>query len=363
MKYRVDPTLSKRAYVQLYEALREDIVEGSFPYGARLPSKRLLSEEVGISVVTAEHAYALLCEEGYAQARERSGYFVSFRKEDGFLHPEVLSAVRPFPAEKREEASQFPFSAYAKATRKVLLDQGERILVKSPGKGDESFRRALCGYLARSRGIYVLPDQIVVGSGAEYLYGLILLLLGKEKKFALEDPSYEKIWQVYRAQGASCEYLPLTSCGIESRALKESGADVLHLTPYRSYPSGVTATASKKREYLRWAERDGRYLVEDDFESEFTLSRKPEDTLFAMTKRENVIYVNTFSKTVSPSIRVGYMVLPRRLLPAFEEKVGFYSCTVPLLEQMILKELIAGGDFERHINRVRRALRREKENV
>jgi GntR family transcriptional regulator/MocR family aminotransferase len=160
--------------------------------------------------------------------------------------------------------------------------------------------------------------------------------------------------------GAEIESLPLAKDGIDSSALLSSKAKVLHITPYRSFPSGVTATASKKREYLKWAERkEGRFLVEDDFESEFTLSKKHEDTLFSLSQKENVIYVNTFSKTVSPSIRVGYMVLPKSLVPVFQERLGFYSCTVPLLVQRVLAALISGGDFERNINRVRRKKRAE----
>lgn len=360
MKYRIDPNLPKRAYLQLYEALREDIVEGVFSYGKKLPSKRLLSEEAGISLVTVEHAYALLCEEGYASSRERSGYFVSFREEDGFSSFSHTEEKKP-PIKRAHSGEMFPFSTLSRTMRKVLSDYGDEILIKSEGQGDEALRSEICRYLARSRGIVASPDQIVIGSGAEYLYGFAVQLLGRGKVYALEDPSYEKILQVYLAEGAKCEKLALGRDGIESEALKKSRAHVLHITPYRSFPSGVTATAAKKREYLRWAKKAGRFLIEDDFESEFTLSRKPEDTLFALGKGENVIYVNTFSKTIAPSIRVGYMVLPKSLLPAFEEKLGFYSCTVPLFEQLVLKELLASGDFERHINRVRRKLRKERE--
>ena len=362
MKYRIDPALPKKAYMQLYEALREDIVEGNFSFGDRLPGERLLAEETGVSRITISHAYALLCEEGYAVSRQRSGYFVSYRDSDGFSLPFYEKPIS-FEKNEKEEKNLFPFSVLAKTMRRVLSDYGEALFIKSPGKGDMGFRLALCRYLKRSRGIEAEPEQIVVGAGSEYLYSLIVFLLGKEKLYAIEKPSYEKIQQVYTTAGATCEYLPLGADGIDSAALKESRADVLHVTPYRSYPSGVTASASKKREYLRWAEKEGRYLVEDDFESEFTLSRKPADTLYAMTKGENVIYINSFSKTVSPSLRASYMVLPKHLVPLFDEKLGFYSCTVSLLDQMLLKEIVVEGDFERHINRVRRELRRKKEEV
>ncbi|MBE6712393.1 MAG: PLP-dependent aminotransferase family protein [Ruminococcaceae bacterium] len=363
MKYRIDENSGKPAYLQLYRALREDITAGLFPYGSRLPSKRLLAEEMGLSLVTVEHAYALLCEEGYARSRERSGFFVSFREEDGFSQPEDSLQRGPVPFSKEDEPFRYPFSSLAKTMRRVLAEYGELLLEKSPGKGDEGFRRELCRYLARSRGVNATPEQIVVGSGAEYLYGLIVQLLGTSRCYALEDPCYEQIRKVYGAFGAACELLPLGDSGIKSAALQKSRGDVLHITPYRSFPSGVTATASKKREYLKWAQNGSRILVEDDVESEFTLSHQPEKPLYAMSDGENVIYVNSFSKTVSPSIRVGYMVLPLSLVDQFDRELGFYSCTVPLYEQLVLKELIAGGDFERHINRVRRRLRQQKEKV
>ena len=153
--------------------------------------------------------------------------------------------------------------------------------------------------------------------------------------------------------------MPLTNSGIESKALSSTNASVLHTTPYRSYPSGVTATASKRYEYIHWSEQGHRFIIEDDFESEFSVSAKPADTLFAASKLDNVIYLNTFSKTISPSLRIGYMVLPMHLVPQFEQKLGFYSCTVPAFMQYVLAELINNGDFERHINRVRRKKRKD----
>jgi len=175
----------------------------------------------------------------------------------------------------------------------------------------------------------------------------------------IESPSYKKIEQVYKATEITYDSLPLTSSGIDSKALYETKAVILHTTPYRSYPSGVTATASKRHEYIRWSEQNNRYIIEDDFESEFAVSTKPTETLYALSNKDNVIYLNTFSKTISPSLRIGYMVLPRHLIEVFDEKLGFYSCTVPTFMQYVLTELINNGDFERHINRVRRKKRKE----
>ena len=202
---------------------------------------------------------------------------------------------------------------------------------------------------------------VFVGSGAEYLYGLIVQLLGAARIYAAEDPSYEKIALVYRAHGASLELLPLGADGIRSDALAATRASVLHITPYRSYPSNVTASAAKRREYIRWASEPGRYIVEDDFSSEFTVASKPEETVFSLAESGNVIYLNTFSQTVAPSLRMGYMVLSEKLAAQYAERIGFYSCTVPLFEQLVLAELLESGDYERHIRRTRRTLRKRTE--
>ena len=243
--------------------------------------------------------------------------------------------------------------------RRVLTEHGDLLLEKSPNLGCTELREAIKSYLRRNRGISVDAEQIVIGSGSEYLYGLIVELLGRDRIFAIESPSYKKIEQVYRATEIRYDPLPLTQAGIDSAALSGTCADVLHTTPYRSYPSGVTATASKRHEYIRWASESGRYIIEDDFESEFSVFAKPTETLFALSENDNVIYLNTFSKTISPSLRIGYMVLPEHLVSVYKEKLGFYSCTVPTFMQYVLTELLDNGDFERHINRVRRKKRKE----
>lgn len=362
MRYRIDESGDKPAYIQLYTQLRGDITAGFYAHGAKLPSKRLLAEESGTSVITAGHAYALLCDEGYVLPRERSGYFVIYRRDDFLSLPaqtaEAVEAPEPARGISSSARSDFPFSVLAKTMRAVLLDYGERILVKPPNRGCMELRQAICAYLARSSGVIASPAQIVVGAGAEYLYSLVAQLLGKDRAFALEDPSYEKIRRVYEACGARCEMLPIGRDGIHSRALAQSAATVLHVTPFNSYPSGVTATASKRNEYLQWAKAVDGFIVEDNYDSELSVSTKAEDTLFSLDRRHSVLYLNTFSHTIAPSVRIGYIVLPERLLDSFEEKLGFYSCTVPAFEQYVVARLLDGGDFERHVNRVRRARRK-----
>ena len=347
------------AYMRIYIRLREDIVKGVYSYGEKLPSKRVIAADFGVSVITAEHSYGILADEGYIEARERQGYFVIYRDGDAFP---VAQSERDIPKEAVSHQAGgefFPFSVLAKTFRTVLSEYDSALLVKSPNFGCEELQRAISAYLARSRNMEVSPSQIVIGSGAEYLYGIIVQLLGRERIFALEDPSYEKIHKVYSSLGVKCRMLEMGAEGIKSGELKNTDASVLHITPFNSYPSGVTATASKRGEYIRWAKERGGYIVEDDFDSEFSVSTKTEDTVFSLDPDGSVIYLNTFSKTIAPSMRIGYMVLPDKLLKELKEKLGFYSCTVPLFEQLVIARVITSGDFERHINRVRRKRRKK----
>lgn len=357
MTYQIDKN-KRPVYLQLYKQIREDIIAENYPYNTKLPSKRNLAEETGVSTITVEHAYALLCEEGYVEARERSGYVVIFRKTDGFVTSGELPDRHPVHHSEQTYPG-FPMSVLSKTMRKVLNERGDSLLEKSPNCGCVELREAIRHYLARNRGIHVKVEQIIVGAGSEYLYGLIVELLGRNRIYAIESPSYKMIEQVYRATEIMYDSLPLTNSGIDSKALANTKADVLHTTPYRSYPSGVTATASKRHEYIHWSGQGDRYIIEDDFESEFSVSTKPTETLFAISDHDNVIYLNTFSKTISPSLRIGYMVLPEHLVERFDKKLGFYSCTVPTFMQYVLTELINNGDFERYINRVRRKKRKE----
>jgi len=360
MKYNINKNSDKSAYMQLYEQLRSDIVQGIYPFGSKLPSKRLISEETGISVITVEHSYSILCDEGYVEARQRSGYYVIYRESDFIFHNETVSENTQKHQHNNLSDSIFPYSVLAKTMRKVLVDYGDNILIKSPNQGCIELREAVSSYLARSNGMNIKPEQVVIGSGAEYLYSLIVQLFGNDKIFAIENPSYEKIRKVYTSNGAFCELLSLGTNGINTSELEKTTATILHITPFNSFPSGITANASKRAEYLRWAEKRKGYIIEDNYESELTVSKKNEDTVFSLSENGNVIYLNTFSKTIAPSVRVGYMILPEKLLDLFKEKLGFYSCTVPVFEQYVLAELLNNGNFERHINKVRRTRRKEK---
>ena len=357
MNYPVDKKEAKPAYIQLYRQLVRDIMAGVYKYGDKIPSKRTLAADTGLSVITVEHAMTLLSEEGYVETRPRSGVVVIYRGED-FLEGKRKGSVLVLEkSEPVQNTSEFPFSVMTRTMRRVMLDYGEKILVKSANHGCSELRNELCLYLARSRGIYVKPGQVVVGSGAEYLYGLVVQLLGTDSVYALENPGYKKIYKVYNAMGATCDFLRMTEEGIDSGELERTDAKILHITPFNSYPTGVTASISKKHEYLRWAKQREGVLIEDNYESELTVSRKPEEPVFSMDSDVSVIYINTFSRTIASSIRVGYMILPEKMVDTFNDKLGFYSCPVPIFDQYVLAELLRSGDFERHINRVRRKKR------
>lgn len=354
--------MKQKRYLQIYEQLRKKIIDNTYKYGDKLPSKRVTADDYNVSLVTVEHAYELLLEEDYIRAVERSGYFVSYKESSYYANPST-SKTEYLPPKMQTESplsskETFSYDIYAKTIRKVLSDYSEEIMQKSPFGGVPLLREGIGDYLKRSRDIHVDSTQIFIGSGAEYLYGLLCQFLDKDIPYAIESPSYQQIQKVYEANGITPRLLPLGKDGIISEDLWNTDAKVLHITPYRSYPTGVSASASKKREYLKWAKENSALILEDDFESEFTPSRKSAETLFSLDTSENVIYLNTFSKTFSSSVRIAYMVIPHRLLDEFINKVGFYACTVPTLEQYALAYIINNGDFERHINRMRRHLRK-----
>ena len=356
MKYTIDKNAHISAYMQLYAQLKADLLSGEIPRGAKLPSKRLLAGELGVSLVTVEHAYALLTDEGYLESRERSGYYAAFGGAP--RHEEPLPAL-PAVETRAGAPEDFPFSVLAKTMRRVLAEYDRRILERSPGSGVPELRSAIAAFIARTRGLTVSPERIVIGAGAEYLYALIAQLFGPGTCFALEEPCYARIRQVYEANGALCEGLPMGGDGIVSQALAGCTAGVLHVTPFNSYPSRITASASKRHEYADWARGRASYIVEDDYDSEFSSVTKHIETICSLAQ-ERVLYLNTFSRSFAPSMRTAYLVLPEALVPLWRERLGFYACTVPVFEQYVLAEFIISGELERYINRRRRKLRQER---
>lgn len=358
---------NKSRYLALYERVRDDIISGVYPHSKKLPSKRNMANDYGVSVITVEHAYELLEEEGYITSSEKKGYFVIYDPDNQFQvsgnkTQNNTTAYKPVEF-KSTDKDGLTFSQYARTVRKVISAYGERIMERSESFGCEYIRNAIASYIFRSRKLQVDPKRIIIGSGAEYLYGLIIKVLGNRIVYGIESPSYKKIAYIYESEHVKTHALSLTHDGIESSELWNADIQALHITPYRSYPSGVTASASKKHEYLKWCNEKNAIIIEDDFESEFSPSRKPEETVFYLNNGKNVIYVNTFTRTIGPFLRVAYMVVPEDMVDNFKKTVGFLSCTVPTPEQYIIAELLENGEFERHINRVRRRKREELKNV
>lgn len=348
-----------KKYYSIYLDVKNKILQGDFKAGEKLPSKRIMADKMGCSIVTVESAYAMLEEEGYIRPRERSGYFVE--RIDLSIGAVPTAKRVPLPHIKESHAlpteRDFEYSLWFKTIRKVISERGEELFIKSPTKGCAILRNAISDYLYRYRGMSADPHRIIIGSGSEQLYEIAVKLLGRDKIYGIEDPSYEQIKAVYLGTGAEICPLKFTDDGIDSNDLAEKHFDVLHVTPFHSYPSGITTPISKRYEYLKWAQKNDKYIIEDDFDSEFFIPGHPIEPLYSLDQNHSVIYINTFSKSLSPSMRMGYMILPEELLPAYDKALGKFSCSVPVLDQYVLAEFISSGSFERHLNRMRRKIK------
>ena len=343
-------------YEALYRCIREDILSGTLPAGYRLPSKRALAQNLDVSKITVETAYNQLLSEGYIRSQEKIGYFVEEveRRAPVSAPPVRQEAASDPPALldlSGNGTEQFPFSVWTKLQREVMLDYGERLLAPLPNRGVPELRRAIADHLAAFRGMQVNPENILIGAGTDFLYNLLIQLLGRDKVYAVEEPGYGKIRRIYAAAGVSTVSAPMDSQGVLPEGL--ASADVLHFSPSHHYPSGLVTPVSRRMELLSWA-KEGNWIIEDDYDSEFRFDAHPKPAMMSLDPSGRVIYMNTFSKTLAPSIRISYMVLPGELMGQFQERLGFYSCTVPSFEQYTLARFLSRGHFEKHINRMRK---------
>jgi GntR family transcriptional regulator/MocR family aminotransferase len=252
---------------------------------------------------------------------------------------------------------------WAKLTREVLADCGEHLLERVPADGDWQLKCAIASYLYRARGIAVKPRYIVVGAGAEYLYGVAVLLLGRDKLYAVENPGYSSIAAAYTLNGAKVRYVSVDKNGVSCEDVEKLNPDVLHISPSHQFPTGAVTPASSRTRLLAWAaEQENRFIIEDDYDSEFRLFGKPLQSLYSL-RPDKVVYINTFSKSLAPSMRMGYMVLPPKLYERYTELLGQTANVVPLFEQKTLAKMIESGAFERHINRMKTHYRSVRELV
>ena len=374
LTYSFEQKGNESLYEYLYKLIKTDIINGTLRPGEKLPSKRALAKNLSVSTITVENSYTQLCAEGYIYSVPKSGFYVS-----------DITSRKPISAEKPVRAAAFqtktpeyfadfvnnsistdtfPFTTWTKLLRETMSDYANKLMVRSPSAGILELRTAIADYLYQFRGMLIDPEQIIIGAGTEYLYSLIIQLLGRDKKYAVENPGYQKIIKIYQANNVSCVPIPLDKKGIIIEDLQKSNADILHISPTHHFPTGIVTPISRRYELLTWASgSDSRYIIEDDYDSEFRLQGKPIPSLQSIDASEKVIYINTFSKSLTATIRISYMVLPKSLIARYHQELGFYSCTVSNFEQYTLASFIEKGYLEKHINRMRNYYRSLRDTI
>ena len=358
LTYKLEKKPGLPLYESLYRCIRADILSGRLAPGEKLPSKRALAENLQVGKTTVEAAFAQLTAEGFLRSKEKVGYFV----EALALAPERPRIPQPSPPPAEAFTAdltsgggcRFPFTAWSRLQRQVFLDYGEKLLQPLPNQGIPELRRAIAAHLADFRGMAADPENILIGAGTDFLYNLLIQLLGRDLVYAVEEPGYGKIRKVYAAAAARCVDAPMDSRGVRPDLLGQ--ADVLHISPAHHFPTGIVTPLSRRQELLSWARAGEKWIIEDDYDSEFRFKSLNLPAMQSLDP-DRVIYMNTFSKSLAPSIRISYMVLPAGLMKRFQETLGFYSCTVASFEQYTLARFLTEGYFEKHINRMRKFYR------
>lgn len=414
-------------YEYLYRCIRHDIAHGKVEPGQKLPSKRALAKQLGVSLITIEAAYDQLVAEGYIRSRERCGYYacdlapaakieeqgnVRFRtatetranrRREGHAsnpngpqpisqneeHLERRTGYRPSDADFAPSlnglapharnapsdaplladfthstlaTTMLPYSAWAKAVRRTLSDESAASLAEAASAaGSPELRSAIADHLRQYRGMDVSPGQVVIGAGSQTLYQLLVQLLGRTRRYAVEDPGYPLLTRMYEQQDAQVAHIGLDDSGIDVDALEASGASVAHIMPSHQFPTGIVTTAARRRELLNWAREGGRYLIEDDYDSEFRMAGRSIPSLFGIDAAERVLYLNSFAKSLGAAFRMAYLVLPPQLAQRFREQLGFYANTVSPLDQLALARFIEQGHYDRHVNRLRTHARKTQD--
>lgn len=381
LTYSFEDIGSDSLYEYLYKCIRNDIITGNILAGTKLPSKRTFAKNLGISVITVEGAYEQLRAEGYIYSVAKKGFYVSDLKytPSGIEMPAERKKTKAVKIKRPEMTGQgyladfssnqtdsdiFPFTIWTRTIREVLSDSRIELMTNSPCGGIRELREAIAVYLKDFRGMDVKPEQIIVGAGTEYLYGLLIQLLGNRRIYAVENPGYRKIAKAYESMKVACRYIDMDAEGISVNELEQEAADIVHISPSHHFPTGIVMPISRRYELLGWAaKKQERYIIEDDYDSELRLTGKPIPTLQSIDVAGKVIYMNTFSKTLASTVRISYMVLPQSLTREFYEKLSFYSCTVSNFEQYTLARFIENGSFEKHINRLRNYYQNKRDQI
>ncbi len=367
---RLDAGCGKTLYEQIYEYIREEIRKGSLLQGERLPSARFLSDYLQVSRTTVDMAYGQLVAEGYLTAKPKRGYFVGDAKDLFNTGIESLeekcesTEVKVRPAWRYDfsptaiDMSRFPYATWKKITKNILVDARSDMFALGEPQGDIELRRTICRYLHGSRGVNCDPEQIIVGAGNDFLLLLLEKILGRHVHVAMENPTYIRAYRIFRSFAYPISLIPMDERGICVEKLTKSGAQLAYVMPSHQYPTGISMPIGRRMELLQWAaEVQDRYLIEDDYDSEFRYKGKPLPSLQASDRQGRVIYIGTFSKAIAPAIRVSYMVLPYSLLERYRRECSFFSSTVSRIDQTILNEFIRDGYFERYLNKMRKLYR------
>ena len=358
-------------YIQLYNFIKNEIQKGNLKANDKLPSKRKLSKALDISQNTIESAYGQLIIEGYIVSLPKKGYYVSNIQElvninkNNNINDEKNIKRIDYKYEffsSRVDLESFPYSIWRKITKDIINEDNKDLLQIGHSQGDRNLREAISSYLRFSRGVNSSADNIVIGSGSEELIQRLINILGTNKIYGMEEPGYYKIRKILKTYNIEVKPINIDNQGIDINELYKSNVEIIHITPSHQFPSGVIIPVSRRVELLSWSyEKQSRYIIEDDYDSEFRFEGKPIPSLQSLDNIGKVIYLGTFSKSFAPSIRIAYMVLPEELMKIYREKLSFLACTVSRIEQQALYRFIEDGYFERHLNKMRNIYKKKRE--
>lgn len=352
-------------YEQIYEYIVEEIRAGKLPEGEKLPSTRSLAVHLQISRSTAEQAYGQLLAEGYIESRPYRGYYVTGaegilclpgRNDCGRKWEEAKTkSYRIDFSPNAVDTEGFPFATWKTIQRRILSDSRMQMFETGHPQGEDDLRKIIARYLHASRGVQCEASQIIIGAGNDYLLMLLEKILGPDRRIAMENPSYRRAFQIFASCGYQVEALSMDEGGMKMQELRSGRADTAYLMPAHQFPMGITMPVRRRTELLAWAEEArNRYLIEDDYDSEFRYKGRPIPALQSLDRSGKVIYIGTFSKAIAPAIRISYMVLPPRLLEQYREKAAFFSATVSRIDQKTLCTFLEEGYFGRHLNKMRK---------
>ncbi|TWT05856.1 PLP-dependent aminotransferase family protein [Planomicrobium sp. CPCC 101079] len=357
-------------YQQLYQEIKEAIISGTISVETKLPSKRKLADYLAISQTTVELAYGQLLAEGFIESRPRKGFYAQPVEELAYLdapqdEPVIVDHVDytfDFNPGKIDTPS-FPFSTWRKIAKEVIDETNHEMLHSGHPQGDEALRQEIARYLFQSRGVVCEAEQIIIGSGTEQLVPLLIRLLPKTLVFGFENPGYPLTHSIFSHYDRRAVPIQVDQEGINLKELETLQADVAYVTPSHQFPTGSVLSATRRSQLLNWASAGDRYIIEDDYDSEFRYTSRPIPALQSMDKSGRVIYISTFSKSLMPSLRIAYMVLPKRLLRAYQQTFLHYSSSVPRLDQQVVARFMKDGHFARHLNRMRKLYQKKLEKL